>query len=374
MGVRDGSAAQGEFAFSLYRTVAQEEDGNICLSPYSIESVFAMLSAGARGSTRDELFSLFGFSESSQFHRAFSDEMDLLRGADGATVYLANALWPAKKYVLRQDFMELLETRYGAEVERLDFGTEPEKSADQINKWVERHTEGMISQIVQADQFSDLTRLILTNAVYFNASWNTPFPADKTAEDIFYTRRGDSISVDYMQQEASFSYGTTEHSELLLLPYSGGEFSLLLARPHRKEHMEDLEERLSPALLNTWDKALSEERLFVSLPKWKMKKEYEVSSFLHSLGLASAFTPQADFGGVSESKEDLFIDRVLHKTAMEVSEAGTEAAAATAITMRTTSVNISEPREVRFDSPFLFFIRHDPTGRILFMGRMDDPS
>jgi serpin B len=359
------------FAFTLFRNIAAENAGNICISPYSISTVFAMLFPGSDTHTEEEFIDVFGFTSTQEFHQNFSDEISHITSTDDAEVLLANGLWPNIGYELSSEYVTLVQEVYNASPEALDYANKPQESVERINDWVKKHTAQKIPAIIDESAISPLTRLILTNAVYFNGKWQYPFDEEATHTANFY-QNGDTTETDFMQLRENLHAAEVQGTQVIKLFYGEGDFSMLLLLPSRDRSLDTFEAGLTGDEIAALEAELTTQKVQLYLPKWTMEQSYEVSSMLQQMGLETAFLEGADFSGLSSSSEEIFIDKVLHKTYMDVSEKGTEAAGATAITMRTTSVETSQPRTVRYDRPFVFIIKNESANRILFMGRVAD--
>ncbi|MGM0461975.1 MAG: serpin family protein [Fibrobacterota bacterium] len=359
------------FAFTLYKNIAAGNAGNICISPYSISTVFAMLFPGSDTHTEEEFIDVFGFAPTQEFHQNLSDEIAHLTSTDDAKVLLANGLWPSIGYELSSEYVTLVQKIYNASPEALDYANKPQESVERINDWVKKHTAEKIPAIIDESAISPLTRLILTNAVYFNGKWQYPFDEEATHIANFY-QNGDTTETDFMQLREDLHVAEVQGTQVTKLFYGEGDFSMLLLLPPRNRSLDTFEAELTGDEMAALEAELTTEKVQLYLPTWTMEESYEVSSILKQMGLETAFLEEADFSDLSPSSEDIFIDQVLHKTYMDVSEEGTEAAGATAITMRTTSVEASRPRTVRYDRPFVFIIKNESANRILFMGRVAD--
>jgi serpin B len=274
---------------------------------------------------------------------------------------LANAVWAQRGGALLPAYVELLRGTYGAPPELVDFAT-PEPVAARINAWVAERTRERIKDIVNADMFTPDTRLVLVNALWFKAAWEHPFTARVTKERPFTLASGQQVSVPFMAQTASFAYAEMDGAQAVELPYEGGRFSMVLVLPASGEP------RAVPAGLL---EALEECSVGVYLPRFRIETAYRLDDTLKAMGMSAAFGRDADFSGMN-GRKDLFVGLVAHKAFVAVDEAGTEAAAATAIVMMRGAAP-AKTAEFRADRPFLFLIRDAKTGTILFLGRVSDP-
>jgi serpin B len=372
-------AVQGNTAFALhlYQKLGSAE-GNLFLSPFSISTALAMTYAGARGNTAREMAAALCFSlEGEELHSAFAGlRRNLLEGEKKAGVLLkvANALWPQKGYPFVREYLALVERYYGTTVTPMDYAQAAEQARQTINQWVERETENKIKDLIPAGILNPLTRLVLTNGIYFKGDWASQFRKSATHDAPFYGTPGSSIKVPMMTQQHRFRYGERDDLQILELPYAGNELSLVVLLPRRVEGLPELERSLTPEGLADWTGHLQEREVVVFLPKFKLTSQFRVDAALKELGMRDAFSPErADFAGMDGKPHWLYIGAVLHKAFVDVNEEGTEAAAATGVAVRVTSARV-QPPTFRADRPFLFLIRDNRTGSILFMGRVVDPS
>jgi serpin B len=373
----DGNTA---FALDLYQRL-REQEGNLFYSPYSISLALAMTYAGARGETEAQMAEALRFSlPQEQLHVAFESLAQALasrgEGAEGKDeegfrLNVANALWGQEDYHFLEAFLELVDRYYGGGLRPVDFVGSPEQARETINAWVEDETEGRIQDLIPAGLLDALTRLVLTNAIYFNAAWAEPFESDFTQDGPFYLLDGGEISVPMMRQTTSLPYHAGEGYQAVELFYDSYELSMVILLP-AEGGLEAFESSLDAEKLASIIQELSHEQVALTMPRFEFDAEFSLKQALAALGMAQAFTDDADFSGMTGNRE-LFISEVLHKAFVSVDEAGTEAAAATAVVMKESAAP-AEPIEVTLDHPFLFLIRDVQTGTILFLGRVVDPS
>jgi len=254
-----------------------------------------------------------------------------------------------------------------------DFKGKPDAERKRINRWVEDHTNDRIQDLMPAGSVGPLTRLVLANAVFFKGDWAKQFKASATFSEQFKTDAGGQVVVPMMSQEASFQYGQHPGLQVLSMPYAGGDLSMVILLPEANDGLQKLEAELSAETLKQWTGRLRKTKIVVQVPKFKAESSFGLNPTMQAMGMTDAFTAgKADFSGMSD-RDGLFISDAVHKAFIEVNEEGTEAAAATGIAIRPMS---AQPMPVVFhaDHPFLYLIRHEATGAILFMGRMMDPS
>ena len=366
-----------EFAFDLYAKLRGRE-GNLFLSPFSISTALAMTSAGARGGTEAGMAKVLHFTlPGEELHTAFAG---LIRGLDedkkgrGYELVVANALWGQKGYGFLKEYLDLTKSCYGAGLHEVDFEKAAEAARKTINAWVEEKTKEKIKDLIKPGVLSSLTRLVLTNAIYFKGQWASRFKKEATKDGPFTLSSGKKTAVPMMNQTEEFGYMEDGDVQALELPYIGDRLSMVVLLPKKVDGLAGLEESLTAKKLSKWLSAVRKQKVVVSLPRFKFTSEFGLADVLKSMGMTDAFLlPPADFSGM-DGKKDLFISAVIHKAFVDVNEEGTEAAAATAVVM---ALRMAAPEPVpifRADHPFLFIIRDTESGNILFMGRMIDPS
>jgi serpin B len=368
------------FALDLYQAL-REQEGNLFYSPYSISAALAMTYAGARGQTEAQMAQALHFALPQEtLHGSFA----LLAGelasrgegaegkdGEGFRLHVANALWLQHDFDLLADYLALVEAAYGAAPHPVDFQGAPEEARVTINDWVAGETEDRITDLIPPGVIDALTRLVLTNAIYFNAAWALPFEKDATSDGPFTLLDGEQISVPMMRQNGALRYAAGEGYQAVELFYDGGELSMVILLPQAGQ-FEAFEGSLDAARLAEIEAGLSRQQVTLSMPRFEFESQFSLSESLAALGMEDAFTSAADFSGITGSP-DLFISEVLHKAFVSVDEEGTEAAAATAVVMGLTAAP-AEVVQMAVDRPFVFFIRDVNTGAVLFLGRVVDPS
>ena len=368
------------FAFELYKAL-REEEGNLFYSPYSISLALAMTYAGARDETAQQMADTLQFLlEQERLHPAFNWlDAELAKRGEGAEgkdgegfrLNIVNAIWGQKDYSFLSTFLDILAENYDAGLRILDFITETEKSRLTINDWVSDQTEGRIEDLIPQGAIDALTRLVLTNAIYFNAAWENPFDKKMTADGPFYLLDGGQVIVPLMKQTESFSYTEGEGYQAVELLYDGGELSMVILLPEAG-NFEPFEEGFQSQQISDIISGLQPTEVALTMPKFEFDSEFSLKDTFTEMGMPIAFSSSADFSGMTGNRE-LFISDVVHKAFVAVDEAGTEAAAATAVIMKLTAVP-EPPVEVTLDRPFIFLIRDIETGTILFIGRLVDPD
>ena len=369
------------FAFGLYQTLKTEE-GNLFYSPHSISLALAMTYAGARGETEQQMADTLHFLLSQDnLHPAFNSlDTELGKRGQGAQgkddegfrLNIVNAIWGQKDYSFLPAFLDILAENYGAGLRIVDFINETEKSRITINDWVNDQTEGRIEDLIPQGVIDELTRLVLTNAIYFNAAWQHTFSEYMTADGPFNLLDGRQVTIPMMKQTESFGYAEGEEFQGVELPYDGGELSMVIFLP-RAGQFEAFEESMRSQRMDDIIESLQNTRVALTMPKFEFDSDFSLKETLDKMGMPIAFTEGADFSGMTGNR-NLLIQDVIHKAFVSVDEEGTEAAAATAVIVGETSAPIDPPIEVTMDRPFIFIIRDIDTGAILFVGRVLNPD
>ena len=370
------AAGNNSFALALYRQLA-ETDGNLFYSPYSIYTALMMTYAGAAGLTAEQMKQTLAIElPDSEVHAALNALNLTLKNNsmfDGAPVFsfnVANQLWGQQDFAFSEQFLNTLSAQYNADLKTVNFA-DSENARALINIWVAAQTNDKIKDLIPAGVLNELTRLVLTNAVYFKAAWMNQFDPAKTAPGTFTLSDGSQVDVPMMRAQRSMQAFVDEQFAVVELPYVGGRYSMALVMP-AQGGLAEFESSLDAEKLNEILGSLSTASVTLSLPKFKLESSFDLSEAMKTLGMTDAFMPGlADFSGM-EGTRNLYISDLLHKAYVDVNEEGTEAAAATAVVVGMTSMP-AESYTINFDHPFLFLIRDIQTNAILFMGRMADP-
>lgn len=371
--VTELTAANRVFAFHLYHAI-RGQDGNLFFSPYSLSVVLAMAYAGARGSTAEQMAHALRFTLSQdQLHPVFKALGQALTKPDRPFNLLsANAVWAQLDHEFRADFLNTIAANYDADVRLLDFKSDVGRNQARaaINRWASEQTQGKIDELLPQGILNVLTRLVLTNAIYFKADWATPFKHESTHDDEFTRQDGTKVKTPMMHRRGAVIYSRGADYEAVELPYKGGHAVLVAVLPV-KGQFEAFERSLDAERAMAIIQSLhSKDDMILDLPKFQYATRLSLKDTLATLGMSDAFDRQkADFSGI-DGAHDLRITHVIHKAFVSVDEKGTEAAAASGVSWEI----ISLPPTVRFDRPFIFFIYDKPTTAILFIGRMLDPT
>ena len=367
-----------DFAFGLYQKLREEESGNLFYSPYSISLALAMTYAGARGETERQMSNALHFILSQdKLHSAFNAlDLQLASRGQGSSgqdskgfrLNIANAIWGQQGYNFLQDFLDKLAENYGAGMRIANFTEAPENSRVTINDWVAHQTEDKIKDLIPSGAIDNFTRLVLTNAIYFNAAWLHTFDERATAEGDFHLLNGSSIKVPMMRQTESFGYARNTGYQAVELLYDGSEISMVILLPD-KGNFDPFEKSLNAELVSRISKDMRRNRIELIMPLFEFEAQFKLGAMLQKMGISDAFNPQlADFSGMDGTKR-LSISDAFHKAFVLVNENGTEAAAATGVVIGITSA----PPRVTVDRPFIFLIRDIATNTTLFVGRVIDP-
>jgi serpin B len=367
--------SNNRFAFDLYGRL-RTNDGNLFFSPTSISTALAMTYAGAEGGTEKEMATVLRFTlPEAEVHQAFASLMATLNAPkkDTYELRMANRLWGQTGYGFLPEFLGTTSKQYGAELAQVDFVNKAEKSRQEINAWVERQTNNKIMDLLPPNSVSDLTRLVLTNAIYFKGKWRHEFDKKATKNAPFTMSATEKVDVPLMFQKQRFKYGEMGELQLLEMGYKGDDLSMLVLLPKKVDGLQRLEKELTADNLDKWSSAMLMREVQTYLPRFKLTEQFQLNSMLAGMGMPSAFDPgKADFSGMN-GKRDLFISAAVHKAFVDVNEEGTEAAAATGVVVGVTSLP-PPPKVFRADHPFVFMIRENRTGSILFMGRVTNPK
>jgi len=364
--------ADRQFAFELFREVygiSQEE--NLMISPLSASYALGMTYNGSAGDTREAFRQVLHYGEWTdlEVNESYKDLMSQLVTLDDHVKFsIANSIWYRLGYEVLETFIATNREYFDALVEELDF-SDPE-AVNTINDWIEEKTNGKISDML--DFIPSDAVMYLVNAIYFNATWKYQFDKEETFEDNFNLEGGGLHRCDFMKvEEGSFNYTSQEDFTAVELPYGDSAFSMVVLLPNPGVTVADLVEEMNAENWNAWFEHSNFTEIPVVLPKFKYKFKSLLNEPLIDLGLGIAFTDTADFSNI-KPESGIFISRVLHQTFIDVKEEGTEAAAATVVEM-IDSVN-EEPFLFRADRPFLYVIKENSTGAILFMGKVGKPE
>jgi serpin B len=366
--VRALTGAQLDFAIDLYRTVGDEVDGDLAIGPGSLHTALSMIRAGARGQTATEMDDvLHAGALDGRLHElgnALDRQLRSRSDADGVELALANRVWADDSLELLDDYVTLLSTQYGAGLATLDLSGDPEQARATVNAWVADATRDKIEELFPAGSITADARLVLTNAVYLDAAWKFPFDRVSTSNEPFYLEDGSTVEVPTMRYSEYLPSGRGPGWSAVRLPYDGEELSMTVIVP---EDLSAFEQTLDAARLEQVDDSIKDGGIHLSLPRFTARTHLALAETLAEMGMPTALGDEADFSGMTGAR-DLFLSAVEHEVVVEVDEEGTEAAAASGGLMAG-----SHGPTVTVDRPFLFLVRDEATGAVLFLGRVTDP-
>ncbi|GMI82602.1 hypothetical protein like AT1G47710 [Hibiscus trionum] len=387
MDLRESIRSQTDVALSLTKHVLQTEakDSNLVFSPLSIHVVLSLIAAGSSGPTLDQLLS-FLKSKSNDQLSSFSSELVSVVFADGSPaggprLSFANGVWLDKSLPLKPSFKQVVDDVYKAASNLVDFQTKAVQVAEEVNLWAEKETSGLIKEVLPPGSVDASTRLIFANALYFKGAWNEAFDASRTKDYDFHLINGSSIAVPFMTSKKKQSVGVYDGFKVLGLPYKQGgdkrRFSMYFFLPDAKDGLHGLIEKVSsePGFLESHLPNQQVELGEFRIPRFKISFALKASEVLKRLGLNLPFSSEACLTEMVDSPEgrDLYVSSIFRKSFIEVNEEGTEAAAATSAVITTRSVRIPSKIDFVADHPFLFLIRENATGVVLFIGHVLNP-
>ncbi|VVB51331.1 Serpin (serine protease inhibitor) [uncultured archaeon] len=369
--------ANNRFAINLYKEILKNDGGNIFFSPWSIETALSMTYEGARGKTASEMQKVLGIpSDDAARRNSFKQIQDQINaGSKDYRLSTANAIWPQNNYPFLPEYTSIIQNSYGGESRPMDYVSNAEGSRQIINSWVENKTNDKIKDLIPQGALTPMTRLVLTNAIYFKGKWVLQFNETNTKQEDFKVNATAKVKAPLMKktgEKAKFKYAEISGTQILELPYEGKEISMLILLP-KEGDMPAFEKEISAEKISEWRNSIYERRVDVYLPKFKVETKYFLPQQLSSMGMPTAFTSNADFSGMDGTR-NLSITDVIHQAYVEVNEEGTEAAAATAVIVGLTSAMPAPTPIFRADRPFIYIIQQTDTGNILFIGKINNPT
>ncbi|CAF0726935.1 unnamed protein product [Brachionus calyciflorus] len=376
------SSALNSFTHRLYNKVNAGKNENVFISPFSISTALAMCHAGAKTETAEQLKSLLSFSNLSN-DEILSLNSSLISNVnsnlgENVTIKTANKIYPKQGYEVLSDYLNSVRKNFHADVQSLNF-SDASGSAKVINDWVSSQTNDKIQDLISPSVLNDLTRLVLVNAIYFKGNWDLKFDSNLTTKEDFNLADGSVQKVDMMKSNKKFRYiykpGGID-ADICELPYEGGKLSMTIILPHEGQSIDRVENQLNDSTLNDiLTLEIPKEKVILQVPKFKLEFKSELSEHFKALGANLPFDEvKADFSGISNDPNGLFISKVIHQAVVEVNEEGTEAAAATGVVMMTRCMMIQEPANFICNRPFLFLIHEKNHNGVLFFGKYAKPQ
>ncbi|XP_062579473.1 serpin B6-like [Saccostrea cucullata] len=372
--------AVANFSLRLYN-VLSEGNNNLILSPDSVSAAIMLTMLGTKGESEAQIKQVLGLSGISNPHKAYKELHSTLTGKskEGSKLAIANRIFSKLGLDIREAYKQNSIEFYNSELELLNFVGNPEGSISRINTWVEEQTNNKIKDLIPPGVINDLTVTVLTNAIHFKGEWIKSFQSSKTERENFHISETETDMVDMMHMEENEWQITVSESldcKVLNLPYKGRELSMLIFLPNKIDGLSEVESHLSPEILYEITQTMYNKGVIVSIPKFKLESSFELSKVLTEMGIADIFTNKADFSAMMDNPpEGTSVSDVIHKAFVEVNEEGTEAAAVMVHMISTSCDSVSDlPVIFKADHPFLFLIREDSTGSVLFIGRFTKPT
>ncbi len=368
-----------EFALDLYQSLRSRKE-NLILSPFSISLALAMTYSGARGETEAQMEDVLNFGPQEMTHPAFNaldlvlEDTDSIVNKDSEPMQLntVNAVFAEQTFTFLPDFLDKLSVNYGTGIRLMDFANNPDPSRKEINQWVSSETKEKVNDLLPENSVTPDTKMVLVNAIYFKADWLFPFDANDTYDGKFNLLDGSEVTVPMMSQHMHIPYFVGDGFATAELPYAGDSAVMTLLVPE-EGRFKEVESLLNDDMFAEMLSNFSLADVTLQLPKFKYESAFMLSDTLARMGMPNAFDPDlADFTGMTD-QQALYIGNVIHKAFVAVDEEGTEAAAATAVTME--GVTAMMPNNLLvIDRPFIYFIRDVESGQILFIGRVLNPQ
>jgi len=368
----------GKFALNLYHEVSGGAGGNIFFSPFSISTALAMTYAGARGETALQMSSTLNFGQDDVFHSWYRELIDGIKLGTGDKIQLniANGLWVQQDYKFLDTYFDLVKTNYHSELKYADFSKDKERefARTEINGWVEQQTKNKIKNLVSPPDLDASTKMVLVNAIYFFGEWAESFPRDNTMPQPFFLAGKTQVTTSFMNRKGSYSYFEDKDVKAIEIPYKDNKASMVIFLPVQKNGIAELEKTLDYKTCMFILGSLKNNTVNLAIPKFTASYRVYLQNILSKMGMPLAFSGMADFSGMT-GQRDLKISSVIHQAFINVDEKGTEAAAATAVVIKMMAA--PGPQDIKIfkaDHPFIFLIRDNTTGSILFMGKIMNPK
>lgn len=360
------------FTFNVYHQLTKPGK-NLIFSPASITSALAMTYVGAKNNTFEEIGNTLYFNcNIDEFSKDYVNLFKLNKSEDQVQFYSANSLWIQENLKLNQSFLDINKKDFQSSLNYTDFNNKPERSRLAINKWVEDQTNNKITNLLQPSSIDNGTRLVLVNALYFKGSWKNKFNKEKNIEADFQIAKNRTVQSVFMNRYINSWYFSDKNVQIIDIPYSNGDLSLMIILPKSFRKFKKVEKKLDNEFYSNYIQKKEKKRINLFLPKFKIESEFDLNKTLYELGIHDAFSGSADFSGITDT-EKLYISKVVHKANIAIDEEGTEAAAATAVMMRKTSM-LLEDVDIHVNKPFIYLLRNNENNCIYFMGKITNPN
>ncbi|XP_062603133.1 leukocyte elastase inhibitor-like [Saccostrea cucullata] len=369
------------FSLRLYNVLSEGND-NLILSPYSVTIALMLTMLGTKGESEAQIKQVLGLSGIPDPHKAYKDLHFTLTGKykEGTELAIANRIYSKLGLHIRESYKQKSIEVYNSELELLDFVGNPEGSRSIINTWVEEQTNNKIKDLIPPGVINNLTVAVLANAIYFKGDWENPFKSSETEREKFYISEIETEMIDMMhmgEKKWLISVSESLDCKVLNLPYKGEELSMLIFLPNKIDGLSEVESNLSPEILYEITQKLYYKGVIVTIPKFKLESSFEIVNVLAGMGITDIFSKyKSDFSAMMDNPpEETYVSGAIHKAFVEVNEEGTEAAAVMALTVSATCYVVPDPPVIfKADHPFLFLIRENSTGTVLFIGRFTKPT
>jgi len=363
--------SNNHFSFDIYQKL-KNTDKNLIFSPTSITSAIAMTYVGARNNTLQEIENTFYFNKNiTDFSKDYKN-LVFLNKKNSVQFYYANSIWLQEGVKLNSDFSGIHKKYFSSTLYRTDYINNPEKSRIAINTWVEKNTNNRIKNLLKPTSIDNSTRLVLVNALYFKGAWKNKFSKDKNTLEDFQIKNKKFIETDYMNNAINTFYYDDKYSQIIEIPYTNLNVSLLIILPKTYKKIKKVEKTLNKDFYTNYLKNRIRKRVSISIPKFNIESDFDLNKTLSDLGMKDAFTEMADFSGITSS-DKLHISKIVHKANITINEEGTEASAATAVIMRKMSMLLDDVT-IKINKPFIFMLRNTNTNCIYFMGKIVNPN
>lgn len=365
--------SNNKFSFDIYKELKNSNE-NFIFSPASITSAMAMTYAGSKNNTLTEISNTFYFNNNlSEFHKDFYNLSQFsIKKSNNIQFYNANSIWIQKDMELKSEYLKINKQYYSTSAILTDFKNNHELSRKNINNWVEKNTQNKITNLLKPSSIDNSTRLVLVNALYFKGAWKKQFKKDNNSIEVFQIGKSDFVDRTFMKTEINSWYYQDKYTEIIDIPYSDKKYSLMIILPKSYKKLKKVEKKFNYDYYLNYTQNKKKKRIKLTIPKFNIETDFDLNKTLEKMGIKDAFNSSADFTGITES-EKLYISNVVHKATIIVNEEGTEAAAATAVIMRKTSMLI-ESVEFKANRPFIYILRNNENNCIYFMGKILDPE